>query len=388
MCERTLLTFAVAALAACDNETCPLVGTDGPAVVVDVVAQGDVTAVLMSDGTGFCWGEDLGGECGFGVAGYSSSPHPMEATFCLVQASLQTNGMSAGLSPNGVVRVWGREAGLSQAGDGPGQSNYVAKAGRVGLPAAEIVVSGDSHMLAITGDGIVYWWGSVAYAWSEGTVQDQFRADFPERLPFEERCQALSVGRNASCVLDDAGGVWCFGANHFGQLGKQPSPVGQLEPVPIVLPQRAIEIAAAHETFCAVLENRELYCWGLLPGSGSVDEWVLPTRIDGAVGVGLAVGGGHLCVLDDAGAATCTGKPSAFGVKGGIDDPPLPPFQWMPDLRFRKLALGLLRTCGLTIDQRVYCAGSYAGLGPNGPREGFVDIEAALRKREAEEEAK
>lgn len=72
------------------------------------------------------------------------------------------------------------------------------------------------------------------------------------------------------CILSESGKVRCLGANNFGQLGvgSITPPEGMITPLrshteELMLPASAVKITSgAGNTFCALLDNGSIYCWG------------------------------------------------------------------------------------------------------------------------------
>lgn len=173
-----------------------------------------------------------------------------------------------------------------------------------------------------------------------------------------------------TCGIRQDGSLWCWGRNTTGQLGDgttewrgTPTRVGDATDWAAVEP-------GDHFT-CARRRDGSVACWGShengVPGRGDAITNRTPTPIDLAPEGGaaprlveLSIGDGHLCGLDDAGAAWCWGKP---GVLGDGED------EWSPrprrvDVsgiqpapRFVALATGTHHTCALADDGRILCWG-------------------------------
>jgi hypothetical protein len=81
----------------------------------------------------------------------------------------------------------------------------------------------------------------------------------PVEVPGLERVLQLAAGGAHTCALTSTGQVYCWGANHHGQLG-----VGTLVPTgtPRVIPDRVFTaIYAGGDHTCGVIAG-DLWCWG------------------------------------------------------------------------------------------------------------------------------
>lgn len=71
---------------------------------------------------------------------------------------------------------------------------------------------------------------------------------------------SITTGGNHSCRVDDQGGLWCWGRNHFGQLGN-----GSTEPE--AMPTRIdgsdwVQVSASGNLTCGLRSDQSLWCWG------------------------------------------------------------------------------------------------------------------------------
>ena len=151
---------------------------------------------------------------------------------------------------------------------------------------------------------------------------------------------AISSSGNHTCVLSDAGGVRCWGANTVGEVGDGTTSTRRRVPTEVVGLQsgvKAISAGGAHS--CALLDGGTVKCWGLnfygqigdgTSGGTTLDPLERPTPVDvcavydevaeqctelltGVVGVGA--GGLHTCAVMSAGGVTCWGR-NEFGQVG------------------------------------------------------------------------
>jgi len=149
---------------------------------------------------------------------------------------------------------------------------------------------GQEHNCALSTEGEVKCWGNgVNGRLGIGSTESRGRdeASMGNSLPpvlLGARATAIAVGAAFSCALLENGAVKCWGDGSRGQLG-QPMLTGSHDPdtaddvpgtndlgddpdelgdnlPPIDLGGRALEIRAGGSFACAILETREVKCWG------------------------------------------------------------------------------------------------------------------------------
>ena len=373
MCFRSELLIGLAAarlLAGCNEEPpdCPLRSNEP--LVIDLAAADGATVALLADGRALCWGQDHG-PCGLPGKASQQTPVFVRVEDCFSSITPGEGSISGGITAFGQAVVWGTEAVLSPAAgdgplDGPGSTATFAILVGAARPIQLALTSGEG--IAVTEDGTLYYWGSTP-AWF---------IERPTAYPAPAAVTMGSAEANNVCFLTVEGDVYCFGANRSGILGVAPSEGFSHEPHRINLPAPAKEADIGYDAACSLLQTEEVFCWGLDAGSkvlgdGTIEYSEQPLRIEGLGGVAdLIMEQGGPCVLDHSGQALCWG--TSFP---DPDQPAVyPPEPWRPDLAFSRLAIGIKRLCGLTLDGRVYCKGLNAGI-PNAV-EGFVDIEGAI----------
>ncbi|HEX2079108.1 MAG TPA: hypothetical protein VHG08_15395 [Longimicrobium sp.] len=138
---------------------------------------------------------------------------------------------------------------------------------------------------------------------------------------------AVDVGSQHTCALDGGGRAFCWGINHYGELG-----------------------AATPET-CGHAHHP-----GQNPCYASPSE--VPVEVGGGMRFrAISAGGNRSCGLDDAGRAWCwgqdVGKATAGCVRGTVCS--FQPVRFAPDLLFRFLRLGEDAVCGITMDSTGHC---------------------------------
>ncbi len=138
---------------------------------------------------------------------------------------------------------------------------------------------------------------------------------------------AVDAGSQHTCALDAGGRTFCWGINHYGELG-----------------------AATPETCGHAHHPGQNACY---PSPSSE-----PVEVGGGMRFrAISAGGERSCGLDDVGRAWCWGRgigTAKAGCAGGIVCS-VQPVRWMPDLVFRSLRLGEDAVCGITTEGAGHC---------------------------------
>lgn len=185
---------------------------------------------------------------------------------------------------------------------------------------ATMIATGRLHSCALIEDGTVRCWGYAELGQlGNGAPLDTLAFDVPVEVMDLEGVTAISSFSDHTCALDDAGAVWCWGDNAFGQLGD-----GTTSPsnVPLRVPGlTGVDlVAAGWEHNCAVLADGGAVCWGKndygqLGNDSNVDSST-PVAVSGLADViSIAAGRYHSCAVTGDGAAWCWGG-DTFGELG------------------------------------------------------------------------
>jgi len=131
-----------------------------------------------------------------------------------------------------------------------------------GIPVTggTIIASGLGHSCMTTSDGQVLCWGLN----SSGQVGDDSTTNRlkPVFVKDLQGVYALTLGSMHSCALTMNGEVWCWGENSAGQLGNGSTTDGLVPSLVTGLPGKVVSFTAGQNFTCAVLENKEIWCWG------------------------------------------------------------------------------------------------------------------------------
>ncbi len=228
----------------------------------------------------------------------------------------------------------GSDATLDAASGGPvGTADASPDGGDGGGNVPIAIASGGSSTCVLLGNGNVYCWGSnengqVGNGEAPGNdvAQPALVATDTEGKPFGEVAQ-IGVGAAQACALKRNGEVYCWGSGDFGALGDDvtqhdvPSP----QRVTGVSGYTALGGGGAASATCALDGASRVYCWGSnfksrlghdAGTNGDVPNWEFPAEEDNPNPVAvqslgpataLTLGAYFSCAIDDAGVA-CWGE--------------------------------------------------------------------------------
>ena len=220
---------------------------------VQAVGVGGEHACALA-GNVFCWGAGAFDQLGNGAA--VDSDQPAQVVGVAGASAIAAGGEHTCVITGGELFCWGRNA-LGQLGDGTRDDR--AAAVRV-LGGVTAVAAGGAHTCAV-GGGSVRCWGNDATGQLGDGAPEPLQTS-PATVAGLPPIVALAAGGDFTCALDRDGGVWCWGANEFGQLGNGiRDPLGQPAPSRVIDLPPATQIAAGGCHVCAAT-TAGVRCWG------------------------------------------------------------------------------------------------------------------------------
>ncbi len=368
---------------------------------VQKVASGrSHTCALFSNGRVRCWGDSSVGQLGYGATnavGDDETP----ASVGWVDVGGYVLDIAAGdehtcaVSSAGGVRCWGNgSAGQLGYGntDNVGDDERPSEAGDVELgDAAVAVTAGSEHTCALMATGAVRCWGAAARGQLGYGNTDPIGDDEPAGVAGEvaigQSAVAISAGFVHTCALLDDGGVRCWGASDFGQLGyggtasigggQTPDTVGN-----VGLGTKVVAISAGGAHTCAITRDYDVMCWGKgrdgalgYGGTGHVGDNEAPVRA-GIVPVGAKVraidaGEKHTCAVLADRSVRCWGEGDSgrLGYGDAFDIGETEPASAAGDVDVGapivQISAGISHTCATDTAGDVRCWG-FASLGQLG----------------------
>ncbi len=293
-----------------------------------------------------CWG--MGGMLGDGT--FDTRLIPVDVIGLASGVATITAGAESAcaLTTGGGVKCWGDYYSDS------GALIQLTPEDMRGLESGVIaIVAGGQHKCAVTVGGGVSCWGYNGYGQAGGAW---YVTETPTAVHGMARgAVALAAGEGHTCALMIGGGIKCWGWNQYGQLGVG---VTALFPNPvdvIYLPSEATAtaVAAGGGHTCALMAGGGVKCWG-------ASDWgqLGAAGLTGGVQA-ISAGGAHTCIIVETtessvgGAAQCCGNYSAGQVGNGEV---WAPHHWLVDSPENVIGLtsgvtaitaGSLHTCAL-----------------------------------------
>lgn len=138
----------------------------------------------------------------------------------------------------------------------------------------------------------LYCWGSNSHGQLGGASADTCEglpcSLEPTAVALNAEIRSLALGGRHTCVLSPAGEVLCWGANRWGQLGDGTDVDRPGPPASSPTGLRFHKLSAGWEHTCGIDEAGSLYCWGNnfwgQLGVGSNVDYTSPVRVHEPVG--------------------------------------------------------------------------------------------------------
>jgi len=358
------------------------------------------TCGLRNDGVVFCWGANAGFQVSDDTVSGFLGPTRVSLPFVATDVVAAENGTCAS-EATGRYHCWGlnRAGRLGRLGD-----TLTVPTAMTG-PLLESVAVGPVHSCGLQANGQAYCWGGI------GSTPDRqkaigspvtqpcletagylsvFCAPSPVAVTLPEAALSIEPGVFYTCALGSSGTAYCWGYDQWGALGSggtfDPTPGngGRYDPVPVAGSLRFRQLAVGNVYACGLDTSGAAHCWGAdLPGvfmktgqTGTGTDWTeLGSRTPQPVAGGLSfasiavnaensIHAAHTCALTQAGTLYCWGS-NEYGELGLPSASALcwqdKPCETAPvrvgDGPYRRVALGLDHSCGLTRDERLLCWG-------------------------------
>ena len=334
----------------------------GAAISVD--AEETHACALIAGGSVQCWGYNRYGEVGNSIT--SAAKWPPSTVNGVSNAIAVTTGYNhtCALLSGGGIQCWGRNH-AGQLGDGT-TTNSFTPVSVTGISTAIAVSAGGDYACAVLAGGSVQCWGDNAL----GQLGNGTTTSSPTPVTVSGISSATSVAAGwlyHTCALLSGGGVQCWGANVYGQLGNG-SYTASSTPVTVSGISTATAIAAGGSHSCALLSGGSLRCWGKNSygqlGNDTYTSATTPVAVNAITSaVAVDTGGDHTCAMLSGGSVQCWGNNQYGQIGNGMNTTVLAPVN-VGSLRGAATAItaGYAFSCAAITDGEVQCWG-YQGNG-------------------------
>lgn len=289
--------------------------------VAALAAGGVHTCALTGAGGAKCWGGNSFGQLGDGTFIQHRTPGDVSGLTSGVAALAAGGNHTCALTTVGGVKCWGDNE-YGQLGDGTIISRTLPVDVSGLASGATALALGTDHTCALTNTGGVKCWGYNLF----GQLGDGTFSDSPTPVDVSgltSGVTALTAGDSHTCAVTSAGGVKCWGWNGVGQLGNGTTTNSFSTPMDVSgLTSGVTALAAGKWHTCAVTNAGGVKCWGAnlygeLGDGTTVSRSRTPVDVSGlASGVAaVAAGGRHTCVITGTGGIKCWGD-NGFGQLG------------------------------------------------------------------------
>lgn len=329
-----------------------------------IAAGGYHSCALAVNGRLACWGKGNEGQTARGgdgrIAGYTIRP-TQDTIVTGVSAGLYH---TCGLTSSGKLYCWGLNE-YGQLGDNSTQN----KSSPSLVSSSEVFVAvsaGWNHTCAVTVAGKVFCWGYNGYGkLGVGGSGGNYLVPTQVNDASNSTFVSVSAGTDHTCAVTDAGRIYCWGSNMYGQLGSS-----GVSYTPVAINDGSnstfVAVAAGHEHTCGLADTGKVYCWGRNShgqlGDGTTNNSNTPVQVADTTGSTFAMvtaGYYYTCAVNTAGRAYCwgMGQNGRLGT-GGTDNHSQPfPVASQPG-PFSSISAGLgQHTCGLITTGQAYCWG-------------------------------
>ena len=367
---------------------CPRNAVDvGLGKVAAVATGGAHSCVRLTDGTVWCWGANSFGQLGNGTFAISSPPVKVNK-LKNVTAITAGGAHSCALLADETVWCWGANSngqlGPDVTSDGCRNfDNDVIEPCTVNpvpvhsLSNVAAIAAGMDYTCARLTDTTVKCWGANSFGQlGRDTSPGSTPASVPAPVSGLSTVASIATGAQHSCARLTDGTVKCWGANGAGQLGNT-TPTPRFTPVPVSGLSNVAAAAAGGAHSCALLTDGTVWCWGangsLQLGDGSITKSTTSVPVHNLSNVtAIASFGNFTCAILNDATVKCWGSNSMsqLGRDTSLGNTPASIPALVTGLsKVAAVATGGTYACARLTDKTVKCWGAndQGQLGPNVP---------------------
>jgi alpha-tubulin suppressor-like RCC1 family protein len=343
--------------------TPPPTSTPLPAVQPQLALGDNHSCLLHADGKVSCWGWNEFGQSGHPVTDKTISETAVPGLTGITRISAGAYHTCA-LDWQGDVYCWGRNNN-GQLGNGSTTDSAIpVKVSGLDGKVITQISAGSNHTCALDQHGQAYCWGSNRDGKLGGKSTD-FAVSSPQPVEgIPNPVTLISAGSSHTCAVDTAGGLWCWGAGDFGQVGLAPFANSAKPNQVTTLTGKVVNMEAGWFHTCLLNDAGAVLCWGKnqegeLGNAAQISRADLVGPVDMAKDVRLlAVGGQETCAVKNDDTVWCWGR-NPYGQIGDqtrVDH--LIPWEIHLPGKVTQIAIGGSHACALGASEKVYCWGA------------------------------
>lgn len=181
---------------------------------VSLSAGWDHVCGLTSSGAAYCWGRNNNGQLGDGTTSDKATPVTTNGGVLFARL-VAGNHFSCGLTSAGAAYCWGDNT-YGQLGDATNSQRNAPTAVSTAFVFTDIS-AGQSHTCAIKSGGSGYCWGSNSYHNINSSVTASFNV--PTAISTGTKLSSILAGADHSCALNLDSTPLCWGRDDYAQNG-------------------------------------------------------------------------------------------------------------------------------------------------------------------------
>lgn len=282
-----------------------------------VVTAGYGHTCVVVETAAKCWGANAYGQLGNNSTTDSYSVQEVSGLSSGVTAIAAGGWHNCALTTSGGVKCWGRNT-YGQLGNGATlDQKRPVSIDTLGTDVTAIS-GGSYHTCALTVSGGIKCWGANSYGQLGNAATASAQTTPVSVVAPGIQFVSVSAGDSHTCALTSAGEVMCWGRGHVGQLGTGAMPAAQKTPVGVpAIGSRATAVTVGDLHTCALLDDATVRCWGAGSygrlGHGASGNELSPVAVQSSPIISVAAGGFHTCAVTSSGTALCWGLRAAIG---------------------------------------------------------------------------
>lgn len=246
-------------------------------LTVTAVALGDRHTCAIAGGTLKCWGSNFSGQLG---AANNPEPAPIDVVGIVdgpVTSVAAGGGQTCVVDSLKEVQCWGSNS-LGQLGINDTMvtststpTKVLLRGGTTPLGGVDEVFARGARTFARAGTKVFGWgYGCDAQLGSSAATCSVT----PGAVEVDDITSAVSIvsGYSSTCALKSDGGLLCWGANYFGQIGD--GKFDSTNPAPLPTLSNITSVGVGGEHACAARQDGTVACWGF-DAAGQLGDGVL-----------------------------------------------------------------------------------------------------------------